>query len=637
MEKFRYAPGKPGFGSKGNDGSAGLQGLSMYFTNLDAQTAKVTIQAAIANNYVLWTLGGTNIPLRDNRRYVVGDVFIDTEGRAYRITNTETGEFELLQGGLNTAGYFTSADIQTDNGFNRYFNNNTSPKYLIDNVYSDGLSPYYTIPENIYGIEPRDYARIEYSNVILNQYNPFTLYSSGGNDANALAIVRGVNDNVFHIGNLTSAGTLRNVGLTFDVASLRSTRSTGSYFSVATPTGTILTNYEINANALFDGVFTQSPLSFGANYSSTDISIYWNLNDFTPDTNVIADLYVYKDVSINTYTFDLSQDASNLRPIVFHNLSRSGYVNLTGLEQNTKFKYYITLNKNGWERRSITRNVATTPTPKLWIYPTTTRESSAAHYAMFCVSSNVEWIAETIPAENPNTFMWDISTDDPVRFNVNDASLWIGLTENTDCSSRTGRFLVRSLIPGGNSPIFATIIQNGRCVPVMVSLTNDVENDTSYPLHINKTLSLTLPLSDLPLDSVVDISINYTFTVYNRFNSLNYHLNYNHQAQVSAPGMPLQTSLSFNSELPPYDRCPVGQNRTLSGTIQLLDVSVANLPITIYLSNRAWFEETYMSMYRFESDILITVISVSQSKSGTPTYSEYYENFRQFTAEQMQI
>jgi hypothetical protein len=634
MEKFRYAPGKPGFGSKGDDGTAGLQGLSMYFTNLDAQTSKITIQASIVNNYVLWTYPGSNMSLRDGRTYVVGDVFIDTEGRAYRITDTSTGEFELLQGGLNTAGYFTSANVQSDNGFNRYFNNNTSPKYIIDNVYSDGLSPYYTIPDNIYGIQPRDYARIEYSNVILNQYNPFTLYSSGSTDANAIAIVRGSSDNIFHIGNLSNTGALRNVGLTFDVASLRSTRDTGSYFTVTSPAGTILTNYEINANSLFDGVFTLSPLSFGANFSSTDISIYWNLNDFTPDTNVTADLYVYKDVSVNTYTFNLAGDASNLRPYVFHNLNSSGYVNLSGLTENEKFKYYISFFKNGWERRSGIQNVATTPTPNLWVIPATTREGSSNHYAKFCVSSNVEWSAERIITENPGTFMQDISTD--YSFGANDVSMWIDLTENTDCSSRTGRIRVFSIIPGGNSPVYATITQNGQCVPVAVSLVKDASTDTSYALHINKTANLSSALSDLPADSVVDISVNYTFTVWNRFNSLNYHLNYNHIVQASAPGKSTQTSIPFNSELPPYDRCPVGESRTFSGTLTLLDVDITNIPITIYLSNRAWFEESYMDMYRFESDIYVDVV-VSPAKSGTPTYSEHLNNFIQFTAEQMQI
>lgn len=633
MEKFRYAPGKPGFGSKGDDGTPGLQGLSMYFTNLNAQTAKITIQAAIVNNHILWTLGGSpSVPLYDSRRYVIGDVFIDTEGRAYRITDTSTGEFELLQGGLNTAGYFTSAVIQTDNGFNRYFNNNTSPKYIIDNVYSDGVSPYYTIPENIYGVEPRDYARIEYSNVILNQYNPFTLYSSGENDANAIAIVRDVSNNIFHIGNVSNTGTLRNVGLTFDVASLRSTRSTGSYFTTTTPTGTILTNYEINANSLFDGVFTQSPLSFGANYSSTDISIYWNLNDFTPDTDIIADLYIYKDVSVSTYTYNLSQDVSYLKPIVFHNLTPTGYVNLQGLDENQKFKYYIAFNKNGWERRSITKDVTTTPTPVIYVIPMTTIESSAAHYAEFCVSSNVEWTANY--GTNPGSFMYDVSTD--YMYAQPDTSLWIGLTENTDCYSRTGTIIVSSIIPGGNSPVVATINQNGQCVPISTHLFEDSSTDTSYALHIYKTLNLTLPLSDLPADSVVDVSIMYTFTVYNRFNSLNYHLNYNHQAQASAPGKSLRSSQPFNSELAPYDRCPVGESRTLSGVLELLDVTVANLPITIYLLNRAWFEETYMESYRFESDVYVETI-VSPAKSGTPTYSENLYNSYTLTGTQMVI
>jgi len=37
-EKFKYAPGKPGYGTKGDKGSDGQQGLAMYFTDINPIT-----------------------------------------------------------------------------------------------------------------------------------------------------------------------------------------------------------------------------------------------------------------------------------------------------------------------------------------------------------------------------------------------------------------------------------------------------------------------------------------------------------------------------------------------------------------------------------------------------------------------
>lgn len=477
MEKFRYAPGKPGFGSKGNDGLPGSQGLSMYFTNLDAQTAKITIQAAIVNNFILWTSAGADVPLRDGRQYVVGDVFIDTEGRAYRITNTETGEFELLQGGLNTAGYFTNANIQTNNGFNRYFNNNTSPKYLIDNVYSDGLSPYYTIPDNVYGIEPKDFARIEYSNVQLNSYNPFTLYSSGTDDANAIAIVRDVSGNQFHIGNLNNTGVLRNVGLTFDVASLQSSRSAGSYFTINSVPGTILTNYEINANSLFDDLFETNPLTFTAGFGATDVSITWNLRHFTQDTEVKADLHFYRDISVAGQTFNVASDPSYLRPYVVHDVSTTGTVHFSNLPETTSYKYHMDFYKNGWSRRSDIKSTQTGVIPYIVITPSFQYCSSAAHSGDnsigFTVSSNVNWTAAiSYPITSPflnNLFYTG---------EIGDSSMFVDLEENTNLWLRRGEIRVSAITGGGNSPQIGTVYQYGNGVPITIETSTFTDSRT---------------------------------------------------------------------------------------------------------------------------------------------------------------
>ena len=84
MSGLSYAPGKPGFGSRGDDGSMGLPGLSIYFTDYNTTTEAATIRAAITNNNILWK-GLSSTPLPSNRVYATGDLFVDTEGKVYEI------------------------------------------------------------------------------------------------------------------------------------------------------------------------------------------------------------------------------------------------------------------------------------------------------------------------------------------------------------------------------------------------------------------------------------------------------------------------------------------------------------------------------------------------------------------------
>jgi hypothetical protein len=402
-EKFRYAPGKPGFGKKGIDGSAGSQGLSMYFTDYDPNTQILEINTAIANNYSLWSYSGSPILLPSGRNYVSGDIFIDSNGKIYEI-NAENNTFEYKFCELNTAGYFIPAEVSTDlYGYERYHNNNTARKYLIDSIYTSGSVTYYNIPTNIYNILPRNFARIEYSNINQNNYNPFTLFSSAdpeaANNEKAIALVRSINDNTFRLGNLDDNGNIRDVNLTFDVSSLRHTKDSKSIFNINTAEGAILTNYEINANALFDNTFNMSPYSFKAGYSPTDVSIEWDLTNFTADSNIVADLYVFLETS--TYgTISLVQDSSKYIPLIFHDVSTTGILHITDISSNTTYKYYMNFHKNGWERRSAVKTVTTAEIPNILVSPSELYlEMSAINNVGFCVSSNINWSAQIYGSE----------------------------------------------------------------------------------------------------------------------------------------------------------------------------------------------------------------------------------------------
>jgi hypothetical protein len=369
MDKFQYAPGRPGFGTRGDDGSAGLAGLGIYFTDFDARTQTATINTAIMGNIILCasTVGSSEV-LPEGRSYNTGDLFIDLNGGVYEILDPCTGEFVYKYASLSTAGYFTSAEVMSDTfKYNRYFNNNDVAKYLIDNVYSTGEINYYSTPSKIYGTEPKNYARIEFSNVLIGVYNPFTVYSSGEDDKQSIAIVREASANIFRIGNLDDNGNLRDTHLIFDVSSLKVNRDDpGGRFTTNTADGTILTNYEINANSLFNGVFERNPSSFTSIAGHTSASITWDKLEFTPDADVIADLYLYKDVS-NLSSINVTVNSSTFRPFVYHNCAEYAELTVNGLEQLTPYKYYMSFNKNGWIRNSICRSFTTTEAPYLWV------------------------------------------------------------------------------------------------------------------------------------------------------------------------------------------------------------------------------------------------------------------------------
>jgi hypothetical protein len=331
----------------------------MYFTDLDPVSDLNFINSRISNNFDIWKNFGN--PLPDGRIYVTGDLFFDTNGKAYEI-NTETDTFSSFGGSLNTGGFFVPLGVNSDNGFLRYFNSNTSPKYIIDNIYIDsGAINYTESPANIYGISPENFARIEYSNVqkISSQgelFNPFTVYSSGVDDQNSMAIVRDSSHNLFRIGNIDNAGNLRNTTLIFDVSSLIHTKQTGNAFTLNSPLGSIITNYEIAANTLFDPNFTSSPASFFAIMGTIDISLNWVLSDFTNDPAVTGDLYFFENIA--PYSGQIFRiDSSVARPLVFSNVGATGKIRISGISPSTSYGFYMKLSKNGWTRNSVVKYI----------------------------------------------------------------------------------------------------------------------------------------------------------------------------------------------------------------------------------------------------------------------------------------
>ena len=440
-DKFKYAPGMPGFGTKGTDGSIGSQGLAMYFTDLNPVTDINTINLRIQNNQVLWS--GSSSVLPDSRVYVTGDLFFDSDGKAYEI-NAETNTFTYKFASLNMGGFFVPLGVNSDNGFQRYFNSNNSPKYLIDNIYTGlGAINYTESPATIYGITPENFARIEYSNVqkagSLGQvFNPFSVYSSGEvgglDDQKSIAIVRDNSNNLFRIGNLDDNGILRNVNLIFDVSSLIHTKQPGNTFSLNTPVGSVLTNYEIAANTLFDPNFNISPSTFIGVMGISDASVAWNLADFTNDPAVTGDLYFFE--SLGPFTGNTFRiDSSSARPLLFSNVGNTGNIRIAGLSGNKAYGFYMKLSKNGWTRTSTTKyiyqgNISVSP-------PNFTQSSSDATSGLvFNVTANFTWNASIY--QNPDNFMHITSSTSTGGIPNWNGSVTMNIDANASTNGRIG-------------------------------------------------------------------------------------------------------------------------------------------------------------------------------------------------------
>src|ERR1035437_4981879 len=119
-ENFKYAPGKPGIGTKGHDGSIGSQGLSMFFTDFDAITDITALNNRINTNSTLWKT--SNISLPDSRTYNVGDLFIDQSGQTFEIISTILGTYNKIFANLSSGGFFLPLGVSSTDGYARFFN-----------------------------------------------------------------------------------------------------------------------------------------------------------------------------------------------------------------------------------------------------------------------------------------------------------------------------------------------------------------------------------------------------------------------------------------------------------------------------------------------------------------------------------
>jgi len=512
-DKFKYAPGKPGIGTKGTKGEDGLQGLSMYFTDYNPDTESIIINSRIENNQALWSINSD--PLPNSRIYVTGDIFFDSEGRTYEI-DASNNTFTYTFAGINLGGLFLPLGISTEEAYQRYFNSNTGEKYIIDNVYTTSMVNYTNTPTTIYKIAPKEYTRIEYTNVKPDgSYNAFTTYTIGGADNQALAIVYDESTCTFRIGNLDDNGNVRNTNLSIDVSSLIVNRSSNPLNS-STASGNVLTNYELQANSLFDPNFDDNPDSFYGDIGTSDCSIFWNLRDFTSDSTVTGDLYFYEYVDPCAYSSTYRLDASVLRPLIFSDLDASGVIKITSLNINKPYAFYIKLNKNGWTRRSDVMSVFANP---LSVNPTSYMEPSLAVSNIgFAISSTVPWTYAII--SNPGSFIETITDSDLGGAPSYDGSIVMSIYANVYdiYHAGTDRMGIIRVSPatGAGLPVDISVYQVGyvETVTIDVSLGSNA-NESGGNCYAEFSYIDVIKALGLPVGTVTDVSIRVVHEVRN--------------------------------------------------------------------------------------------------------------------------
>jgi len=479
MSNFQYAPGLPGYGTQGADGSAGLIGLGQYFSEYNGNSDVIVLNNKILNNKILFSTDAS-LPGWPSRTYQVGETFVDKVGKVYKITIPSTGIFVDTEATLNASGLFISS-ISTTTQFNRYSNDYVIGKYLIDDVYAtSGTTTYTTYPSDIYGFASKKYSKIKFSNYSANgiNYTPFDVYTSGTNNNNSIAIVRDNISNIFRIGNLDGSENTRNTHIIFDASTVKISKDKGITFNTGTEDGTILTNHEIEGNYLFNPTFTYSPTSFTYTQGPTDVSILWNKADFLNTTDsatinaVKADLYFYKKDTFNDSSIAFNSTTETYK-IVF-DIDSSGTLKMKNLSATTDYGSFIRFTHNGWIRDSVRKifttgsgdgpvaaiDVSTGGIINISSDASTYRFDVSLNTGTWTAAANVTWISNFVPDSSSGTG-WTLGTFDVAENILNSGRLgWISITSNTSTSPNQIKVAQEAAMASTYSVYFSTYYES---------------------------------------------------------------------------------------------------------------------------------------------------------------------------------
>ncbi|NJO91436.1 MAG: hypothetical protein HC831_22590, partial [Chloroflexia bacterium] len=288
--KFSFSPGLPGYGTQGTDGSAGLQGLGFTFSIYNGLTDSVVINSRIFNNQDLLSSGN---PLPDGRIYQEGDLFIDTNGRVFRIDpngGLTYNRYEDTGEKIGGTSEFEEGVSTITSGFTRFYNDYSGEKKIYDDVYTNNsVADYTSIPSTLYIDNLKDFGKIYYSDLAINSYIPFQAWTSGSSDENAIGLVREQASNTWHFGNLDDSDAQRPIDLALDFEEIK----LGSYAGVTSNnfyslvdissyqdfyfTGEVNNHYIKVADSSINtegNLYIQSKSSLSTSLTGGDINIY---------------------------------------------------------------------------------------------------------------------------------------------------------------------------------------------------------------------------------------------------------------------------------------------------------------------------------------------------------------------------
>lgn len=199
MNYTNVFPGLPGYGLKGKIGEPGLNGLSIYMTDLNCKDDYVDVIKTISSQKSFNGNGKVE--------YNVGDFIVDIQGYVYEITNAST-DFELCDikyvEELNIESLFVKSNYVNNYDYSRIYPN----KSIIDT--------YYTADETIedfttftaYGTYVKNYGNFCYTNVLnkttrfYNDLNPIYNFSSPDSNIALVQETIGLKDStIFKFGN----------------------------------------------------------------------------------------------------------------------------------------------------------------------------------------------------------------------------------------------------------------------------------------------------------------------------------------------------------------------------------------------------------------------------------------------------
>ena len=293
-KKFEYAPGLPGYGTRGVDGSAGVTGLSTYFSSYDGDTDVASLRTRILSNNILYSSAA---PLPDSREYQDGDIFIDKNAKVWVINFAVTNKYEDTGIQINTSGLFDSDGLVTYNGYDRYANLHNATPLLIDNVFSIAAANYAQTPSHLYGNQTRNYGQIKYvgsdSPDPSIAYYAFAAYTTGETDSDAFAIVKEIGTNTFRIGNVSDSGAtnLRNTSLVLDFSDVSISGNLdilGDLYvnAINAP------NLKVTGDASFNDVYIGGTLYGGSPINVGDVMELSQQLNVSGDVSTGGDLYV---------------------------------------------------------------------------------------------------------------------------------------------------------------------------------------------------------------------------------------------------------------------------------------------------------------------------------------------------------